>query len=115
MARRGPDSDNDSDSTKPSKKPSSTDSAAVKRGSDGSPRCSCKGMCKLRCPCREHHSECGENCQCKAARCANRPAAADQTFMVTLPARGGGEKKTGGVAESAADVTFVAPDRKTRR
>ena len=108
------DAVNDSDTTRPSKKSTDTDSAAVKRSSDGSPRCSCKGMCKIRCPCRKHHAECGENCQCKAARCANRPAAADQTFTVTPPA-GGVKKKAGEVTESAADVTFVVPDRKARR
>ncbi|KAF0300746.1 Chromosome-associated kinesin KIF4A [Amphibalanus amphitrite] len=63
MARRGPDNDSNSES------PADSDGAGtVKRRSDGTPRCNCKGMCKLRCPCRSHRSQCDENCQCKPAR-----------------------------------------------
>ena len=98
IARRAPDHDSDS-------APDSDGKGAVKRRSDGSPRCSCKGMCKLRCPCRQHRTDCDENCQCKPGRCVNRGA--DETFTVA-PAEAAGK-------ESAADVTFVVPDRKTRR
>lgn len=34
--------------------------------------CSCKGMCKRGCACQIAGTFCGETCQCKVSKCANR-------------------------------------------
>lgn len=46
-------------------------SISVKRTSDGSTSCTCKGTCQ-RCPCRKTGAACSDSCSCTLNKCTNR-------------------------------------------
>lgn len=64
-------------------------SRAVKRGSDGSAHCTCRGSCSTKmCGCVKADKGCGNSCRCQSELCKNRRISSDSEDKENNPSSG---------------------------